>query len=109
MNRTELIVVTAIIVFLAIALGWFAHWLFRRFVRIQGSDLSEIDWMAKALQDAEETRDHAVENLKWREAELLSKLNEAKAETRAAMDSLRELRREADELRAYIERVNRDQ
>ena len=109
MNRTELIVVTAIIVFLAIALGWFAHWLFRRFVRIQGSDLSEIDWMTKALQDAEETRDHAVENLKWREAELLSKLNEAKAETRAAMDSLRDLRREADELRAYIERVNRDQ
>ncbi len=109
MNRTDLIVVTAIVVFLAIALGWFAHWLFRRFVRVQGSELSEIDWMAKALQEAEETRDLAVEELDRREAELLSKLNEATAETRAAMDSLRDLRREADELRAYIERVNQDQ
>lgn len=109
MDRIELIVVTTIVVFLAIVLGWFAHGMVRRFIRVQGSELSEIDWMAKALQDAEEARDQAVENLKRREAELLSKLNEAQAETRAAMDSLRELRREAGELHAYIERVNQDQ
>ncbi len=109
MNRTEFIVVTAVVLFLAIALGWFAHWLIRRFIRVDGSELNEIDWMAKALQEAEEARDQAVEKMNRRETELLSKLNEAKAETRAAMESLRDLRRESDELRAYIERVNQNQ
>ncbi len=109
MDRTEFILATSIVLFLAIAFGWFAHWLVHRFIRVNGPEMDQIDWMAKALHEAEETRDQAVEHLNRREAELVSKLNEAKAEARAAMDSLREIRREADELRAYIERTNQGQ
>ncbi len=109
MSRTEFIAVTAVVLFLAIVLGWFARGFVRRFVRVEGSEIGEIDWMAKALQEAEEARDQAVRDLASREAELRGKLNEAQAETRAAMDSLRHLRRESDELRAYIEQVNQSQ
>ena len=109
MSRTEFIVVTAIILFLAIALGWFAHWLLYRFIRIRGSEMDQTDRMAVELHEAEEARDEAIEGFRQREAELVSKLNGATAEASAAMDSLREARREADELRAYIERIHQEQ
>jgi prophage endopeptidase len=106
MNRTEFIIVTAIILFVAFALGWFAHWLVHRFARIATSDMSEIDRMAQSLHDAEETRDQAITYLQQREAEMANQLHQTEAELRAAMDGLRDARTEAEELRAYIERVN---
>ena len=109
MNRTEFIAVTAIVLFLAIALGWFAHWLVHRFIRVHRSEMDEVDRMAKALHEAEEQRDQAVDRLRKREAELVGNLSEAKAETRAAMGALRELRRHEEELRAYVERINQGQ
>ena len=39
MNRTEFIIVTAIILFVAFLLGWFAHWLIHRFTRVARSDV----------------------------------------------------------------------
>ena len=36
MNRTEFIVVIAIILFVAFALGWFANWLVHRLTRVSG-------------------------------------------------------------------------
>jgi len=106
MDRTEFIVAMAAVLFLAMAFGWFMHWLVHRFIRVKGSGMDRIDRMAKELHEAEERRDRAVENMNSREAELTGELNEAKAEARAALDSLRDLRSEADGLRAYIERVN---
>ncbi len=106
MNRTEFIIVTAIILFVAFALGWFAHWLVHRFARIATSDMSEIDRMAQSLHDAEETRDQAITYLQQREAEMANQLHQTEAELRAAMDGLRDARTEAEELRSYIERVN---
>lgn len=104
MNRTEFIIVTAIILFVAFALGWFAHWLVHRFSRVSGTDMNELDKMAQALHEAEETRDDTITYMQQREAELISKLHQSEAETKAAMDGLRDVREEAEELRAYIEK-----
>ncbi len=106
MNRTEFVIAIAIILFVAFVLGWFANWLVHRFTRVTGADLSEMDAMAKALHDAEETRDQAITYLQQREAELTNQLSQTEAELRAAMDGLREARREAEELRAYVESQN---
>ncbi|MEJ1992297.1 MAG: hypothetical protein P8X50_11490 [Maritimibacter sp.] len=106
MNRTEFIIVTAIILFVAFALGWIAHWLMHRFARIASADMSEIDRMAQSLHEAEETRDQAITYLQQREAEMSNQLHQTEAELRAAMDGLRDARTEAEELRAYIERVS---
>ncbi|EAQ13444.1 MULTISPECIES: hypothetical protein [Maritimibacter] len=106
MNRAEFIIVTAIILFIAFALGWFAHWLIHRFTRVSGAEMGELDRMAQALHDAEETRDQAITYLQQREAELSNQQHQTEAELRAAMDGLRAARQEAEELRAYIERMN---
>ena len=106
MNRTEFIAVTAIILFVAFVLGWFAHWLVHRFARVAQSYMSELDKMAQALHEAEEQRDQAVTYFQQREAELTNQHSQTEAELRAAMDGLREARHETEELRAYIERIN---
>lgn len=103
MNRAEYIIVTAIILFVAFALGWFANWLVHRFSKVQSADMGEIDKLAQALHEAEETRDQAITYLQQREAELTSQLQQSEAELRAAMDGLRDVREESEELRAYIE------
>lgn len=106
MNRTEFIVVTAIILFVAFMLGWFASWLIHRMTRASQADLGELDRMAQQLHEAEEERDRAVDWAREREAEMTNQLHQTEAELRAAMDGLRAARHEAEELRAYIERKN---
>jgi archaellum component FlaC len=106
MNRTEFIIATAIILFVAFALGWFASWLVNRFTRVTKAEIGELDKMAQALHEAEETRDQAITYLQQREAEISNELAQTEAELRAAMDGLRDARREAEELRAYVERTN---
>ncbi|MHA6326240.1 hypothetical protein [Roseivivax sp. CAU 1753] len=104
MNRTEFIITTAIILFVAFCLGWFANWLVHRFTRVSQSDLSELERMGQELHEAEETRDQAITYLQQREAELTNQLIQTEAELSAAMEGLREARHEAEELRAYLER-----
>jgi hypothetical protein len=106
LNRTEFIIATAIILFVAFVLGWFASWLINRFTRVTKSEIGELDKMAQALHEAEETRDQAITYLQQREAEMTNQLNQTEAELRAAMDGLREARREAEEFRAYVEQQN---
>ena len=62
--------------------------------------------MAQSLHEAEETRDQAIIYLEQREAELSNHITQTEAELRAAMDGLRDARREAEEMRTYIERMN---
>ncbi|RVV98342.1 hypothetical protein EKE94_05300 [Mesobaculum littorinae] len=107
MNRTEFIVVTAIVLFVAFALGWFACWLVHRLTRVSQADLGEIDNMAQQLHEAEEARDQALVYLQQREAEMTGQLSQTEAELRAAMDGLRDARHESEELRAYIERTHK--
>ena len=106
MNRTEFVIAIAVILFLAFVLGWFAHWLVARFSRVTQSDMAELEGMAKALHDAEETRDEAIAYVRHREAELQAQLSQSNAELQAAMDGLRDARGESAELRAYIEQLN---
>lgn len=103
MNRNEFIIATAIILFVAFLLGWFASWLIHRVTRVTQSEMGELDQMAQALHEAEETRDQAITYLQQREAELTNQLAQTEAELRAAMDGLREARQEAEELRVWIE------
>jgi prophage endopeptidase len=106
MNRTEFIIATAIILLAAFALGWFAYWVLHRFTRVQGGDMGEVENLAQQLHEAEETRDQALYYMETREAELTSQIAQTEAELRAAMDGLREARQEAEEMRAYIERMH---
>jgi prophage endopeptidase len=103
-NRTEFIIATAIILFVAFSLGWFASWLVNRFTRVTKAEIGELDRMAQALHEAEETRDQAIIYLQQREAEITNQLSQTEAELRAAMDGLRDARREAEEMRDWIER-----
>lgn len=103
MNRTEFIIATAIILFVAFALGWFANWLVNRFIRVAHSDVGELERMAQELHEAEETRDQAITYLQQREAELTNQLSQSEAELAATMDGLREARQEAEHMRAQIE------
>lgn len=99
MNRTELIFGMAIILFVAFALGWFAYWLMHRFTRVPGADSAELERMAQALHEAEETRDEAIVYLQQREAELANRISQTEAELRATMDGLRTARAENEQLR----------
>jgi prophage endopeptidase len=106
MNRTEFIIATTIILFVAFMLGWFTHWILHRFTRVVGVDVTEVDNLAKSLHEAEEMRDQAILYLEQREAELTNQISQSEAELRAAMEGLRESRHEAEEMRAYIERMH---
>lgn len=106
MNRTEFIVVTAIILLLAFAAGWFTYWLLHRFTRVAGGDVAEMDKLAQSLHEAEEMRDQALLYLESREADLTNQIAQTEAELRAAMEGLRDARHEAEEMRAYIERMH---
>lgn len=106
MNRSEFIIATAFILFVAFCVGWFTSWLVQRLSRVTTEDIAELDEMAKALHDAEETRDQAITYLQQREAELTNQLSQTEAELKAAMDGLRDARHEAEELRTYLERAS---
>jgi chromosome segregation ATPase len=95
MNRTEFIVATAIILFAAFMLGWFASWLIHRLSRVTRAEMGELESMA---------RDRAISELEEREADLVAKLSTAEAELLAVRGELRETHAEIEELRDYIER-----
>lgn len=104
MNRSEFIFVTAVVLFIAFAFGWFAFWLVNRFTRVTKADIGELDRMAQALHEAEETRDEAILYLQSREAEIANQLTQTQAELRAAMEALRSARAETEELRMRLSR-----
>ncbi len=106
MDRTEFIIATATILFVAFLTGWFTHWLVHRFTRVNQKDVNELDRMSQELHEAEETRDSAITYLQQREAELSNQLIQTEAELNAAMEGLREARLEAEEMRTYIDRHN---
>lgn len=106
MNRIEFIIATAIVLFVAFMLGWFAYWLLHKLTKVNSADIDELDKMARSLHEAEEEREKAMQYIQQREAELTNQLSQTEAELRAAMDGLGDARREAEELRGYIEKTN---
>ncbi len=105
MSRTEFIIATAAILFVAFVLGWFANWLVHRFTRVSARDVSELDRISQELHEAEETRDEAITYLQQREAELSNKLHQTEAELNATMDGLRDARAEVEDLRTQLQRA----
>ena len=105
MNRTEFIIATAVVLFVAFCLGWFAHWLVHRFVRVPASNDGTLDHLAQELHEAEEARDQAITYLQQREAELTSQLARAEAELSATMEGLRDARSEAEQLQTHLDQV----
>lgn len=103
MNRTEFIIATAVILFVAFMVGFFANWLLGRLNRVSKEDIGELDRMAQSLHEAEEMRDQAITYMQQREAEITNQLSQTEAELAAAMDGLRDARQEAEELRVYID------
>jgi predicted TIM-barrel fold metal-dependent hydrolase len=106
MTHASFILVTAIVLILAFALGWAAHALVHRFARVAGGDMDEVDRLARELHEAEELRDQAIAWIDQREGELTSQLTQTEAELRATMDGLRDARVEAEDLRQYVETLN---
>ena len=106
MNRNEFVIATAIVLMLAFTLGWFAHLVVQRLRRVSAADMGELEKLAQSLHEAEETRDQAIVYLEQRESELQNQIAQTEAELRAAMEGLRDARHEAEEMRAYIERMH---
>ncbi|WP_294925982.1 hypothetical protein [uncultured Paracoccus sp.] len=104
MNRQELIIAIAAVLFAAFLLGWLVRALIGRISRIGPQSLDELDRMARKLHDAEEARDKAALTLETREAELTERLARTTTELHSALDGLRESRAEIEELRDYIDR-----
>ncbi|MEO9649327.1 MAG: hypothetical protein ABJ360_09410 [Roseobacter sp.] len=104
MTSPQFVVATAVMLFIAFCLGWFANWLVHRFSRVAADDVAQLDRMSQELHEAEETRDQAITYLQQREAELTNQLSQTEAELRAAMDGLRDARQDAEEMRAHISR-----
>lgn len=103
MNRAEFIAATAIILFGAFLLGWFACWLVHRMTRPGRTELAEHGRMLTALHEAEASRDAARAELAERQAAFATRQAGSQAELNAAMEGLREARAEIEELRDYIE------
>lgn len=107
MNKNELVMVIAIILFVAFALGWFAYWLLHRFTRVAGADTAELERLALALHEAEETRDEAIVYLQQREAELTNRISQLDHELKASNEALRHARAEAEHLRGQMAKAPR--
>lgn len=103
MNRMQFVLVTALVLFVAFALGWFANWLIHRFTRVRQQDLGELDKMAQALHEAEEIRDQAINYVETRERDLTGRIKQLEAEVAAAMDGVREARSEAEYYRSRLQ------
>lgn len=103
MNRTELIVIIAIILFLTFLIGWFLSWVYAKLKSINAVNINEIDDLAKRLHEAEEARDQAMSYIQQRELELINQLTQSEAELSAAMEGLGAARREVGDLQSQLE------
>lgn len=104
MNRTEFIAATVVILFTTFVVGWLVGLIIQRLTRPTKASMTDLDYMAQQLHEAEDARDMAVAQLEKREAELMSRLAAAEVDFQATMDALRISRTEIEELRDYIEK-----
>lgn len=104
MDRTTLIATTTVVLLAAFALGWFSRWLMTRLSPIENGHMDEVDRLAQALHEAEETRDAAIVYAEERERELMGTLAQTDAELRAVLEALGESRAEVETMQAEIER-----
>lgn len=106
MDRTEFVVAVAVLVFGAFLLGFLTHWLVTRLSRVSDAELGQIESMATDLHQAEEDRDTEREARHQLQLQMRTELGEMKSELAITREALAISRREADELRAYMEAQN---
>ena len=98
MNREEFIISAALVLFLTFLLGWLSRWLLQRLNMVSEKDLKDLNKISAALLEAEEDNEKA----KNRELELNKKISQLEAELEAAMDGLRAVRLETEELKSSL-------
>lgn len=106
MDKNDVVIATAILLFGAFCLGLLCHWAVTRLSRVSKAELGELDSMAEALHQAEDARDLANEQRIASENRMAGRLAQAEAELAAAMEGLREARWETQELQDYISKAN---
>lgn len=106
MDRGQVILALAALLFGCFVLGFLTHWVVTRLSRVSHRDLDQLDSMAEELHTAERVRDEAVSERQQIEHEAQRMIVQLQAELGAAMDGLREARAEAEELRNYIAEEN---
>ena len=99
MNETELTMVVAAALLLAILIGWTLRWFFARLNRAANDTSIGSNELAARLHTAEEARDAAVREREDAVRELKNRLDQAEAELQATMDGLRFARQETETLR----------
>lgn len=99
MNRTELSLLIAAVLCLAVLAGWCLRWGYNRLAA--GSPVAP-ESMAARLHEAELAKEAAIARLAETERNYANLLNQAYAERDAAMESIGNVRREADELRGQL-------
>ena len=103
MDRTELTLLITITLLLAMMIGWAMRWIYQRLTQA-GSDPQTSNELAASLHSAEQDRDSAFAERDRAIGEMRNRLDQTEAELRAAMDGLGDARREAEDLRAQLER-----
>jgi hypothetical protein len=99
MNRNELTLVIALVLFAAVVLGWCLRWFWSRLV--SGAPINP-ESMAARLHEAELAKEAAIGRLADTERNYANLLNQAIAERDAAMGSIGPLRVEVEALRAAL-------
>ncbi|WBU54657.1 hypothetical protein [Paracoccus sp. SCSIO 75233] len=103
MTREDLILATALTLFAAFALGWFACWLLGRVTRPGNAEIGAVKRMAADLHAAEDRLNQAIDEGKKREAALHERVAFTSSELSSARAALSDASEEIEELRAYIE------
>lgn len=100
MNRTELTLGVAAVLLLAVITGWCLRWIYSR---LSAGAPVAADSMAARLHEAELAKEAAINRLVETERNYANMLKQAHAERDATMETVGQMRREAEALRAALE------
>lgn len=107
MDRTELTIVAAAALLVALAAGWVLRWVYSLLNPPPPAPKADSEW-AEYARTCEAQRDEAQARLAEVERELGNKLTQAQAELSAAMEGLGEARRATQDLEAKLESMSSD-
>jgi len=107
MNREELVILIALVLFFSFILGWLMRWAYGKMGKVNSANMTDVDDLANRLHEAEIQRDEATQRLNDQEWEYTNKVTQTEAELQAAMEGLGEARREAEDLRMQLKRKSK--
>lgn len=103
MNRSELTMIIAGSLVLALIAGWTLRWVFGLLNRPEPEEPIPETELEAQLREALEARDASDAKLASVEEDLSRKLVQTQAELSATMDGLRDARRQTNEMREQLE------